>query len=251
MSDKKYVKLNPKKMGFEYLGMVPQKRQALLVDALEAIKRDLGADWNARLDAREIFWINLWQDPDDVDEASDITPISDREIAGALDRWCRKAARKYCERKAIIDGYGFVVNPKGTTQHQAWHIDYTTDAACIFIPLTPLTDRNATQFITLPSDTPDDVLEQLASDVDQVDVDALIRQLDCVDVHQLVANPMSILYMGRGTIHRGIPNGGADHRVVFYISVHFIKNYEKNYPYEHESLEGVVEAGIATFGKTR
>jgi hypothetical protein len=251
MGDKKYVKLNPDKMGFEYLGMLAPKRQTLLVDAFESVKKDLGADWNARIEAKEIFWINLWQDPDDIDEDSDITPVSDREIADALDTWCRKAARKYCERNAIIDGYGFVVNPKGTGQYQPWHIDYTTDAAALLIPLTPLTDRNATQFITLPYDTPEGILEQLASDVDDVDVDALIRTLDCVGVHQLIGKPMSIFYMGRGTIHRGIPNGGNDDRVIFFISVHFIKNYERSYPYEHESLEGVAETGIATFAKTR
>jgi len=251
MSDKKYVKLNPKKMGFKFRGVVPPKRQSLLFDAFESLKKDMGASWNSRFEAKEIFWINIWQDEDDIEEDRDIREISDRKIATALDKWCRQATRKYCERKAIIDGYGFVVNPKGTQHHQPWHVDYTTDAAAIWIPLTPFTDKNATQYITLPSGTSEDVLEQVASDVDAVDIDALMRELDCLIVQQVVAKPMSILYMGRGTIHRGIPNTGEDDRVLFYISVHFIKDYDKNYPYEQESLQGVSESGVVTFEKTR
>jgi hypothetical protein len=94
-------------------------------------------------------------------------------------------------------------------------------------------------------------LERVASDVDEVDIDTLMRELDFLIVQQVVARPMSILYMERGTIHRGIPNTGEHDRVVFYISVHFIKDYDENYPYEQESLQGVSESGVATFEKTR
>ncbi len=113
---------------------------------------------------------------------------------------------------------------------QVWHVDYTTDAAAIWIPLTQFTDRNATQFITLPADTPEDALEAVASNVDHVDVDALARHVDHLQVHQIVAKPMSVLYMGRGTIHRGITNSGDDNRISFYISAHFIRDYAV-YPY--------------------
>jgi len=89
-------------------------------------------------------------------------------------------------------------------------------------------------------------LEQVASDVDEVDVDALARGVDYLIVQQVVAKPMSILYMGRGTIHRGIRNTGKDHRVAFFISVHFIKDYEKNYPYDSDSLRAS-EPSIESF----
>ena len=234
MADKKYVRLNPKKMGFKFLGVVKPKRQSLLYGALKTVKKDMGASWKSRLAAKEIFWLKIWQD--EAEEDSDIMGISDPKIAKALDKWCRKAARKYCGRNAIIDGYGFAVNPRGS-QYQPWHIDYATDCANLFIPMTPFTNKNATQYIALPSNTPEDVLEQVASDTDKVDVDALERGIDYLVIQQVVARPMSILYMGRGTIHRGIPNTGDDDRVVFYISVHFIKDYDKNYPYDSESLQ--------------
>lgn len=238
MGDKKYVKLNPAKMGYKFRGMLPLKQRSILFDAFEFVKKNMGSRrWNYRLKAKKIFWINLWQEDEDHTEAKRGTvEISDPRIARALDKWCRRVVRKYCERNAIIDGYGFVVNPKGTQQHQPWHVDSTTDAAAVFIPLTPFTEKNATQYITLPPDTPEDVLERVASDVDEVDVDALASKVDGLIVQQVIADPMSVLYMGRGTIHRGISNTGEEDRVAFFISVHFIKDYEKNYPYDSYSL---------------
>jgi hypothetical protein len=172
--------------------------------------------------------------------------LSDPDLAKALDKWCRKAVRKYCERRAIMDGYGFVINPKGSLKYQPWHIDYTTDAATIWVPMRPLTDKNATEYLTLPPNTPWEVLEQLASYVDEVDMGALACRVDYLIMNQIVAKPMSMFYMGRGTIHRGIPNTGEDDRVVFYISVHFIKDYENNYPYDADSLHDY-EPSVTTF----
>lgn len=243
MGDKKYVKLNPLKMGFTFLGMVPPKRQSMLVDAFETVKRDMGAIWDSRLSEKDVFWLNVWANEDD----SEIMGISDSEIAKPLDKWCRKAARKYCGRNAIMDGYGFVVNPIGS-HYQVWHVDYTTDTGNIWIPLTPYTEKNAIQVIDLPSNTPKDVLEEVASYVDEVDFDALARGVDYLSLQQIVAKPMSVLYMRRGTIHRGVPNTGEDHRVMFYISVHFIKDYEKNYPYDSDSMQAS-ESSVEEFGE--
>lgn len=238
MADEKYVKLSPATMGYKFRGKLPQKEQSLLYDSFELLKRNMGTRrWNYRLRAKKIFWINVWQeDEDDAETKRGAVEISDPRMARALDRWCRQAVRKYCERNAIIDGYGFIVNPKGTQQYQGWHVDSTTDAAAILIPLTPFTDKNGPQYITLPPDTPEDVLERVASDVDEVDVRALARRVDGLIVRQVIGDPMSVFYMGRGTIHRGITNTGEEDRVGFFISVHFIKDYEKNYPYRSYSL---------------
>ena len=244
MGDKKYVKLKPAKMGFEFLGVVKPKRRSMLVAAFETIKRDMGASWNSRLEGKEVFWLNIWQDEADIEEDSDVMGISDPEIAKSLDKWSRKAALKYCGSNAIIDGYGFAVNPMGS-EYQPWHIDYATDCANVFIPITPHTEKNAMQYITLPPDTPEDVLEQVASDTDKVDIDALERGVDYLIVQQVIAKPMSVLLMGRGTIHRGVPNTGEDQRVTFYISVHYIKDYDKNYPYDSDSLQEP-EHGVVT-----
>jgi hypothetical protein len=243
MGDEKYIRLDPARMGFKFVGKVPTEQQSTLLRALEALKRDMGSAWDSQLAAKEIFWLNIWQHEDDIEDEADMMRLSDSTLGKTLDEWCRTAVEKYCEPGAIMDGYGFVVNPTGS-RHQVWHVDYTTDAAAIWIPITPFTDKNATQFLTIPSNTPEEVLEQVASAVDQVDVEALARELDYLIVQQIVAKPMSILYMGRGTIHRGIPNSGNDHRIGFYISVHFITDYAKNYPYENT---GLYEGGVAVF----
>lgn len=239
MADEEYVKLDPAKMGYELCGMVPQKQHSILLDAFESLKKNMGSRrWNYRLRAKKIFWINAWQeDEEDIGTKRGAVEISDPSLAKALDKYCRQAVRKYCERNAIMDGYGFVVNPKGTRLHQAWHIDSTTDAAAVVIPLTSFTANNAPQYLTLPSDTPNDVLERVAKEVDEVDVNALARKVDGLMVRQVIGDPMSVFYMGRGTIHRGIRNTGEEDRVTFFLSVHFIKDYEKSYPYKSASLQ--------------
>lgn len=246
MGDKKFVKLKPWKMGFEYLGMVGRKRQLLLHQVLTNVQEGMGREWDARLLAKEIFWLNLWQDEADAEEAVKVARVSSPEIAREIRRWCRKAVRNYCGRKAIMDGYGFIVNPKDSPAFQPWHIDYTTDAAVIWIPITQLTPENATEYITLPNDMPDTALEEVASYVDEVNINRLGNALEYYTISQLIAKPMSVLYMKRGTIHRGIPNRSGDHRIVFYISIHFIKDYERNYPYDADSYQGT-EADVEIF----
>ena len=248
MADETYVKLNPAKMGYKVCGTVPPEQQSMLFEAFESLKTNMGSRrWNYRLRSKKIFWINIWQeDEDDIEAKTRTVEISEPRIARALGKWCRQAVRKYCEPNAIMDGYGLIVNPKGTRYNQTWHIDSTTDAAAIWIPLTPFTEKNATQYITLPPDTPDDVLERVAANVDEVNFPALARKVDRLIVQQAIADPMSVLYMGRGTIHRGIRNVGEDDRIAFFISVHFIKDYEKNYPYRSESLRRY-ESSVGAF----
>ena len=239
LDDAIYAKLDPSKMGFRYLGSVPPDAQDMLRRAFADLKAKLGAEWDAHVASKEIFWLNVWQE----DEDGDVMELSDPALASSLDAWCRTAVGEYCEEGAIFDGYGFVVNPVGSNP-QVWHVDYTTDAAAVWFPITHFTDRNATQFIVLPSGAPEAALEQVASNCDQVDVAALTEQVDHLVVQQIAARPMSVLSMGRGTIHRGIANTGPDDRVAFYISVHFIQDYEANYPYA--ATEGS-EQGVAYF----
>jgi hypothetical protein len=81
-------------MGVKFRGVVPPNPQSMRVDSLETVKRDMSANWNSRLAAKETFRLNIWQDEDVTEEDSDNMGISDPEIAKALDKWCRKAARK-------------------------------------------------------------------------------------------------------------------------------------------------------------
>lgn len=246
MGDKDYVKLDPATMGYELRGTVAPPDRSMLVEAFAQARRDMGPRrWAYRMRARKIFWINLWQETDE-DEDGRMLELSDRKLAKTLDRWCRDAVARHCEPGAIVDGYAFIVNPKGTLRAQEWHIDSTTDAASLWIPLTPFTKKNATEYVTLPHDTPAPVLERLARHVDEVDMRALRKDVPGLVVRQALAEPMAILHMGRGTIHRGIRNTGDDDRVALMITVHFIKDYERNYPYRSAALRRS-EPSVAAF----
>jgi len=113
MGDKKYVKLNPAKMGYKFRGMLPLEQRSILFDAFESLKRNMGTRrWNYRLKAKRIFWINVWQeDEDDIDAKRGTVQIS--RIARALDKWCRKAAR--------YDPSG-CPQPRGSGQSRVLHV---------------------------------------------------------------------------------------------------------------------------------
>src|SRR5688500_16659210 len=66
MGDEKYIRLDPARMGFKFVGKVPTEQQSTLLRALEALKRDMGSAWDSQLAAKEIFWLNIWQHEDDI-----------------------------------------------------------------------------------------------------------------------------------------------------------------------------------------
>jgi hypothetical protein len=247
LKDRAYARLDPAMMGVKHYGLLSPKRQALLLDCLECLKRQIGATWNEHLDAKKIFWFNIWPDDDEDDEPdtdAEYLTLQDRNLGKALHRWCRSLARKYCEPHAILDGYGFLINPAGSQEYQPWHIDNTTDAAVMWITISPYTEKNGFQYLSLRNDTPADVLEEVAENVDVIDYEMLTRRVKGISRHQLIAEPMSIFYVGRGTIHRGIPNTSGEHRIGFTLSYHFIKDFDKNYPYPDS---GELESAISTF----
>jgi hypothetical protein len=240
MNDEDYFHLDPRRMGFQIVGTVAPSDQTTLLQSFQLLKDQMGKRWDEQIAAKEIFWLNVWQQA----EGGQTVDIPDPSTASALEVWCKATLAQYAEPGAIMDGYGFVVNPSGSKQHQVWHIDYATDCAAIWVPLTPFTHKNATQFISLPHEAPKEVLTQVASDVDEVDLDLLEQAVSHLTIKQIAAQPMSILHMGRGTIHRGIPNSGRDDRLAFYISMHFIRDYSK-YPYGEVAL---VEPEVVVFG---
>jgi hypothetical protein len=244
MADRDYVKLDPARMGFTHRGRLGDEDAATLREALARLREATSKTWDRSIAKKEIFWLNVWQE-DDPDEVID---LADAALAEKLHALARRLATEHAEPGALVDGYGFIVNPVGS-KGQVWHVDYTTDAAVIWVPVTAYTAHNATQYVTLPADTPDDVLHDIASYVDEVDLDDVSARVPWLGVHQMIAAPMSIVPMGRGTIHRGVPNKGKEHRIGFYVSVHYIEDYAANYPYPRDAG---TEATVVVFGdKTR
>ncbi len=226
-------------MGFFHRGTLPDEDQRTLTEAFEQLKASMGVDYQRQTAAGEIFWLNVWQ----IDPNGERMSLADPALDQRLKNLSTGLRDKFCEAGAIMNGYGYIVNPVGS-KGQVWHIDYTTDAAVLWIPVSPYTEHNATQFVRLPPNTPSEVLEDIASYVDEVDMDDVCRRVPLVEFCQIAAHPMEMLYMGRGTIHRGIPNTGDSDRIGFYVSVNFIKDYAANYPYERDTG---LEASIVTF----
>jgi hypothetical protein len=198
--------------GMVHLGYVAEPEQKLLRRVLEGGRGKLAAAWRASAAKREIFWINLWRG------SSNEEPIALAGVA-EVDRWVRELVNTaYAGEGVELEGYGFIINPV-ESKSQLWHVDYyTMDYSNLFIPLTPLTPENCTQYAVLPPGTPLSARQALAK-LEFVDVNGLIDSFDYVSVRQMLARPFSILKMDFGAIHRGIANKSGFERILFWISV--------------------------------
>lgn len=190
------------------LGPLPPADRSLLAD-LEAICRErYAAAWAAGAARGETFWINLWQ------RSGGAAPADLPGIA-AVDAWARALAlRAFPAPGTVVDGYGLIVNPPGS-RAQVWHVDYRLDYGTVFVPLTPLSPANATQWLALPPGVPPARLAPHLADLDAIDLDRLVADLGPVEVRQTIAPPFTALRMGCGTIHRAVANAGGERTMVW------------------------------------
>jgi hypothetical protein len=73
----------------------------------------------------------------------------------------------------------------------------------------------------LPRSLPCEAYRRATSNLDAVDLPALVQTGEWVSVRQLLTKPFSVIKLDFGAIHRGIANTGDYDRVLFWIS--FIK----------------------------
>jgi hypothetical protein len=152
--------------GFRHLGFVSKWARELLTSATQQAAAD-----DPR---RRIFWINIWQR-----SCPDVRMPVDR--IEELDRWAREmAATHYAGEGVELDGYGLIVNPRGS-RSQEWHIDYATDYSTIFIPMSALAPENALQYAILPQ------AQDALPDPDCVDLSELAAANPWISVRQLIA----------------------------------------------------------------
>lgn len=133
-----------------------------------------------------------------------------------MERLVNNLMAEFYREKRYLRTCGFITSPRHGTasKAQAWHYDYTPGTSNIFIPISQLTHKNATQFIrgTRPGPLP-------ASEFfppPHVLLDD--EKLDSIEVSQLLAKPFSILKLWPSIMHRGIDNGEDYDRVMFFIS---------------------------------
>src|SRR5262249_27556386 len=129
--------------GVQCLGRLPEKQQSLLERAWEQSLCAIPGEWQASLERKAVFWVNLWQRSG----SGEKLPIACIE---EVDRWARELVALHFDPSVVeLDGYGLIANPVGS-RAQEWHVDYTADYSTIFIPLTEISVENAMQYAVLP-----------------------------------------------------------------------------------------------------
>jgi phosphatidylglycerophosphate synthase len=160
---------------------------------------------------REIYWVNIFYNGKMHPEfLKDTIRIQTETFVNSL-------VKEMFNEKRIILAYGFIIAPRNGNKDQRWHHDYGLDVSNLFIPMSRITQKNATQYVRHPlgaghglhpdSDMyycePSDMLNNL--------------NLDYVEVNQMISLPYSIIKMYPGTIHRGISNNEDFDRLLFFI----------------------------------
>lgn len=148
--------------GFQFLGLATPEVQGLLRAAFDAALAKTKTEYERSCEAKvrrfflsiafrssaqltilqEIFWTNLYQRSGNAYLDRNLMPDFDK-----LERWVLDQIREQYGPDVDCDGFGFICNPIGS-RTQAWHLDYRLDYSTIFIPMTPVTTKNATQVVS-------------------------------------------------------------------------------------------------------
>jgi hypothetical protein len=168
-----------------------------------------------RVDGK-IYWSNLYVNREFT---------FDHPLRDELHEWVLRTVRDSYKDWPTVEliAYGFVTNPRGNTREQPFHIDYTRTLSTLYVPVTPLSPRNALQYLPQPlrraweghlKETFGPLEEEFGSLEDILDAE----RCDGIEVAQLVARPFSLLRLLPDTIHRGIGNAEEYDRVMFFAS---------------------------------
>jgi hypothetical protein len=216
------------KRGMEILRRLDPAEASLLRDAFAACQPGMPAS------TRAIHWVNLY-----LNGALTVSHPSQR----ALHEWVtRTVADVYADwREVHLVTYSFIVNPAGNRDGQPFHCDYAPTSSNLFVPLTPVSVLNATQFIRQPllRSVPNEKVE-FGTAEDILDAEGW----DSLEVTQIVPRPFTLLRLLPGTPHRGIGNGADYDRVMFCVTVddHPYELAESVYfkysSHEHEPIPG-------------
>ncbi len=204
-----FVLRNWKETAAEPLRGIHAERQCT-----EAERRLLEACWQeteqrfakSRPENSAIYWHNLY-----INQAQTThSPVSD----GVYDFVETLLTELYPREKRVILSYGFIISPANSSENQGWHFDYSPEVSNIFIPLTPVTQKNATQFI-------ENILKSEMSESNYFPPPAQLLEKEdrlTLKVSQVVSAPFVIMKLQPGTCHRGIRNQEEYDRILFFVS---------------------------------
>jgi len=194
--------------GIFYQRTLGDEEKSTLLESYEAVKDEIPRE-------DEVCWLNIYLNKKQT--------FPDEEFSDGLWEFVNELISEmfkdldFAFKEKHILAYGFITNPAGSKKIQHFHCDYTLTTSNLFIPLTKITLKNSTQFISTKlhhakmdkwdnfGATPEDVMES--------------EGVDCLMVSQLVSKPWTILRMNPGSPHRGIQNGDDYDRVMFFVTI--------------------------------
>ena len=216
------------KRGMEIVRRLDEDEGGLLREAFAACRPGMPASTSA------IHWVNLY-----LNGQLTVPHPTQR----ALHAWVtRTVAEVYADWPDVhLITYSFIVNPAGNRDGQPFHCDYAPTSSNLFVPLTPVSVENATQFIRRPLEraVPNERVEYgTAEEIIEAE------GWESLEVTQLLPRPFTLVRLLPGTPHRGIGNGADYDRVMFCVTVderpHALEEtvYFKYSSREHEPVSG-------------
>mmetsp|Transcript_3013 Transcript_3013/g.4592 ORF Transcript_3013/g.4592 Transcript_3013/m.4592 type:complete len:446 (+) Transcript_3013:155-1492(+) len=181
------------------------------VDLLKSALDNASKIFNFKTSAqKEIYWANLFHNGKTHPEwlAS--------KLHSKVESFTASLLKEFYSTPRVILSYGFIVSPKNGTLNQRWHQDYGTTVSNLMIPMTMMTQQNATQFVRHPDGPIKSPTEDLYFGEPHTLFSA--EKTDHLEVCQVVTEPYSILKLFPGCIHRGIANKEDYDRILFFVS---------------------------------
>lgn len=132
-----------------------------------------------------------------------------------LTQWVHDLLREFYAAPRAVLSFGFIMAPRNGRESQQWHFDYAPSVSNLFIPMTVVTHRNATQFVRgalrrvgmPPSNYFPDPHELFDGE-----------GVSHMEVSQIISKPFTILKLAPSVLHRGIANGEETDRLLFFVS---------------------------------
>jgi len=190
--------------GIRVVRMLNDQEQDLLKKVYRSVEKDLVKE------RTEIIWQNLFLNNNHCFQHDSVQEL-DAWIKSLLDVVFHDWPQVH------ILSYGFILNAAGTGKNQNWHYDYTVSSANLFVPLTRITYKNATQFLEIPLRA----TKKTSTGSFEGDLEDFFESegIDAVVVKQVICKPFCLLKMLPGTPHRGIGNSDNYDRVLFWVTV--------------------------------
>ena len=196
------------RQGIEFVRECTQKEVELLQESYNATKPEL-------IDPDEISWLNLYTN------GKFHKSFENSKLKNAMEEWTRNLVVENFpnESDRVILSYGFLYAPKHGKTTQEWHIDYYKDVSNLFIPLSELTLKNATQFIRGPLNyVRTHNIETGITFFPEPNVLMDLEKANHLEVCQIVSKPFNLLKMYPCILHHGIANGEDYDRILFFLS---------------------------------